>query len=248
MHVWLCALCAVLLLAACGEVISPRPEVLPTPTPLVFTPLNDILGRSLPVAGAEVTTAGYVVVDDTGARLLDGLSFSSGATPQALSSAAGQVWLGADVVRSLGGLLQRAGDLRYAVVLARGRLEGPGVYGPNGSHRYRMIAPRLQTIAPEETNIATLLDNSAAYEGRLVRVAGALLARDTTALLVDRLNVGGLPAAGARQIKVRGPLRDQALIGHLQHTANGSIHFGLVQVEGFWHSGQITPLAFLAIS
>jgi hypothetical protein len=102
-------------------------------------------------------------------------------------------------------------------------------------------------MSPEETNIVTLLDNSAAYEGRLVRIAGGLLARDATALLVDRLSVGGLPAPGARQVKLRGPLRDQALLGRLQRTSNGAIHFGQVQVEGFWRSGQLTPLAFLTI-
>jgi hypothetical protein len=239
---------ALLLLMACGEIAAPPPEYPPTPTPLTFTPLGDLLGRNLPVQGADITTVGYIVVNDAGARLLDGLSFSSGATPQSLSSAAGQVWLGADVVRSLGGLLQRAGDIRYAVVLARGRMEGPGVYGPDGSFRYRMNDPLLQTLIPEETSIAMLIDGSAAYEGRLVRVAGGLLARANASLLVERLGAGGLPAPGVRQIKLRGPLRDQALLGRLKRTSNGAIHFGQVQVEGFWRGGQLTPLALLPVS
>jgi hypothetical protein len=238
---------ALLLLVACGDVSAPV-ELPPTPTPLVFTTMGDVLGRNLPLSGAEITTIGYVIVDEAGARLLDGLSFSAGPTPQPLSQAAGQIWLGTDVVRALGGLLQRAGDLRYAVVLAHGRLVGPGVYGPDGSYRYQMNEPRLQMLAPEETSIATLLDNSTAYEGRLVRVAGGLLTRADSALLVERLGSGGLPAPNARQIKLRAPLRDQALLSRLNGSPNGAIHFGQVQVEGFWRGGALTPLSLLPIS
>jgi hypothetical protein len=235
-----------LLLVACGDIVSP-PAPPPTPTLLSFTPLGDMLGRSMPVAGAEVTTVGYVVVDDAGARLLEGMSFSAGDAPQPLTGA-GQVWLGAEVVRSLGGLLQRAGGVRYAVVLARGRLEGPGIYGPDGSYRYQLNDPRLQIIAPEETSVGALLDNAVAYEGRLVRVAGGLLARKESALLVEQLGAGGLPAPNTRQVKLRAPLRDMALLGRLKRTPNGAIYFGQVQVEGFWRTGQLTPLAILPIS
>ena len=235
-----------ILLVACGDIISP-PALPPTPTPLTFTPLGELLGRSMPLAGAEITTIGYVVVDDAGARLLDGMSFSAGDTPQPLADA-GRVWLGVEVVRSLGGLLQRAGGVRYAVVVARGRLEGPGVYGPDGSYRYQLNGPSLRTVTHEETSITALLDNSAAYEGRLVRVAGGLLARKDSALLVEHLGTGGLPAPGTRQVKLRGPLHDTALLGRLKRTSNGAIHFGQVQVEGFWRNGQLAPLAILPVS
>jgi hypothetical protein len=235
-----------ILLAACGDIVTP-PTLPPTPTPLTFTPLGELLGRNLPLAGAEITTVGYVVVDDAGARLLDGMSFSAGDTPEPLSGA-GQVWLGTEVVRSLGGLLQRAGGLRYAVAVARGRLEGPGVYGPNGGYRYQLNDPQVRTLTHEETSIARLLDSAAAYEGRLVRVAGGLLARKDSALLVEQLGAGGLPAAGTRQIKLRGELQDAALLGRLKRTPNGAIHFGQVQVEGFWRDGQLAPLAILPIS
>jgi len=236
----------VLVLVACSDIVAP-PALPPTPTPLSFTPLAELLGRNMPVTGAEITTVGYVVVGDEGARLLDGMSFSAGATPQPLPDT-GQVWLGTDVTRALGGLLQRAGDVRYAVVVAHGRLEGPGIYGPGGGFRYQLNDSRLQTLTHEETSIAALIDNAAAYEGRLVRVAGGLLARKDSALLVEQLGAGGLPAPGTRQIKVRGPLRDVALLERLKRTSNGAIHFGQVQVEGFWRSGQLAPLAILPIS
>jgi hypothetical protein len=235
----------VLLLVACGDIVSP-PALPPTPTPLIFTPLDDLLGRNMPLTGAEVSTVGYVVVDDAGARLLDGMSFSAGDAPQPLSGA-GQVWLGADIVRSLGGLLQRTGGVRYAVVVAHGRLEGPGVYGPDGNYRYQLIDPRLRTLTHEETSITALLDNAVAYEGRLVRVAGGLLAHKDSALLVEQLGAGGLPAPGTRQLKLRGPLHDVALLGRLKRTPNGAIHFGQVQIEGFWRDGQLAPLAILPI-
>jgi hypothetical protein len=234
------------VLVACGDTVLP-PALPPTPTPLTFTPLGELLGRNMPAAGAEITTAGYVVVGEAGARLLDGMSFSAGTAPQPLPGA-GQVWLGTDVARSLGGLLQQAGGVSYAVVVARGRLEGPGVYGPDGSFRYQLNDPRLQTLTHEETSIAALLDNAAAYEGRLVRVAGGLLARKDSALLVEQLGAGGLPAPGTRQIKVRGPLHDVALLGRLKRTSNSAIHFGQVQIEGFWRNGQLAPLAILPVS
>ena len=235
-----------LLLVACGDIVSP-PTLPPTPTPLVFTPLDELLGHSMPLAGAEITTVGYVVVDAAGARLLDGLTFSAGEAPQPLSSV-GRVWLGTEIVRSLGGLLQRTGGVRYAVVVARGRLAGPGVYGPDGSYRYQLNDPHVRTLTHEETSISALLDNTAAYEGRLVRVAGGLLARKDSALLVEQLGAGGLPAPGTRQIKLHGPLQDLALLGRLKRTPNGAIHFGQVQIEGLWRSGQLAPLAILPIS
>jgi hypothetical protein len=215
---------------------------------LVFTPISDLQQLSLPVSGASIATVGYVIVTDSGALLIDGLTFSEGATPQPLSNASIQIWLGGEIVRSLGGLLQRAGSVRYAVVLARGRLEGPGLFGPGGSYRYRLSEPRLQTLAPEETSIAVLLDNSHAYEGRIVRVVGGLLARPDAALLVERLGPGGLPEPAVRQLKLRGPLRDRALLARLKRAENSSVYFGQVQVEGVWRGGQLTPLAFLPIS
>jgi len=66
--------------------------------------------------------------------------------------------------------------------------------------------------------------------------------------LVERLGAGGIPEPDVRQVKLRGPLRDQALITHLKRAATNAIYFGQVQVEGFWHDGQLTPLAILPIS
>jgi hypothetical protein len=236
----------IFLLVACSDV-SPTIQLPATPTPFAFTPLGDALAKGAPASGVAITTVGYVVVDTGGARLTDGLSFSAGPTPQPLSDAAGQLWLGTNAAAALGDRLRAAGTVRYTVVVARGRLTGPGTYGPSGQYRYQLSDPQLQPLAPQETSVAALLDNSAAYEGRFVRIAGSLLARANAALLVDRLGSGGLPAPGARQIKLRTPLRDQLLLARLQQTSSGSVHFGAVQVEGFWRGGTLTPLALLPV-
>lgn len=245
MRLWLVLL--VILLSACSDVSAPA-QLPATPTPLSALPLGELLARVTPSADAQVSVAGYLVVDDAGARLLDGLSFSAGATPAPLSGPAAQIWLGPATSMTLGGALRQAGRLRYAVVVARGRLEGPGAYGPADAYHYRMSDPRLDPIAPIETSVAQLLDSSAAYQGQLVRVVGSLLTRSDSALLVDRLGEGGLPQPGARQIKLRGPLRDTALLEHLRGAPGGAVRFGQVQVEGFWREGQLTPLAFLPVS
>lgn len=237
-------LLVIFLLAACSEVSAPV-QLPPTPTPLAFMSIGDALAHA---SGAEVTTVGYAVVDDTGVRLLDGLSFSAGVTPQPLSDVTGQIWLGSETAGALADMMRSAGAIRYAVVAARGRLEGPGSYGPGGAYRYRMSDPQLQPIAPEETTVVALLDNSAAYEGRLVRIAGALLTRPDSALLVDRLGAGGLPEPKARQVKLRAPLRDKALLDRLQGAPGGAVRFGRVQVEGFWRAGVLTPLSLLPIT
>jgi hypothetical protein len=245
MRLWI--LLALMLLAACGEASVPPPP--PTPTPLRFTPLAEALALAASApGGADLTTAGYLVVDRTGARLVDGLSFSAGTTPQPLASLEEQIWLAADAANTLESRLYPAGDLRYAVVLARGRLEGPGAYGPGGSYRYQLRDPSVQALAPQETTIAVLLENPAAYDGRLVRIVGALLARDDAALLVERLGAGGLPEPGARQIKVHTPLRDRALIERLQSASGGAVRFGQVQIEGFWRNGILLPLSILPVS
>lgn len=236
----------IFLLVACRDAGTPT-QLPATPTPLAFTPLGDALAKGAPASGIDLTTIGYIVVDNSGARLTDGLSFSAGPTPQPLSDDAGQLWLGTSAADGLGDTLRAAGTIRYAAVVARGRLTGPGAYGPSGHYRYQLNDPRLQPLAAQETSVAALLDNTAAYEGRLVRLAGSLLARANAALLVDRLGSGGLPAPGARQIKLRSPLRDQLLLARLQQASDGTIHFGPVQVEGFWRGGTLTPLALLPV-
>jgi hypothetical protein len=230
-----------LLLTACAE-LTPSPPIPPTPTPLSFTSLNDLLGKNFPVMGASVTTLGYLVVDEDGARLLNGLSFGDGTKPEPLTEQGNQIWVATDSLELQRESFRSVGTVQYAVVLARGQLEGPASYGPDGRYRYHLRDPQIQTIVPEETNIATLNTNTLAYEGRVVRVTGALLSHAKATLLVENIGPGGIPADGARQLKVRGPIQDRHALAALQQANNGIV-FGRVQIEGFWRQNELYPLS-----
>jgi hypothetical protein len=215
--------------------------------PVAFVPLDLLLQASAAQAADQVTTAGYLIVDRTGAALLDGLSFAADGTPQRFDNP-NQIWLGAGIKASIKGQLRAAGTLMFAPALVRGRLEGPGAYGPDRSYQYQIAGPSIEVIAAQETTISDLLDHSASYESRLVRLIGGLIARDSSALLVDQLGPGGLPMPKARQIKLRAPIRDRALLGRLKGLPGGSIRFGQVQIEGFWRSGALIPLSIILVS
>jgi hypothetical protein len=129
-----------------------------------------------------------------------------------------------------------------------GRLEGPDAYGPSRSYHYQIIVPSIEAITAQETTIGDLLDHSASYENRLVRLFGSLIAHDSSALLVDKLGAGGLPLPKARQIKLHAPLQDRALLGQLNGVSGGAIRFGRVQVEGFWRAGVLIPLSIVLVT
>jgi hypothetical protein len=235
-----------LLLVACSS--DARPSAPATPTPLAFMLLSDVLNGQAGRQGNQLTTAGYLYADSSGFRLVDGITVSNAATPQPLSEAADQIWIGDTVPDSIQQALSTTGAIQMAVVLAQGRLDGPGTYGPNGAYRYQLEDPRLQPIPPAETSITNLLDNPSAYAGRYIRINGALLSSATAAVLVDKLGAGGVPDAAARQIKVRSPIRDSALLEQLQQSSNGSVRFGAVQVEGFWIDRFLIPLKITPLS
>jgi hypothetical protein len=237
-----------LLLAACQNAAAPAPiEQPPAPTPVAFIPIDDLLKASV-ATQSEVTTAGYLVVDRMGAMLVDSLSFTADGTPRMIEGDASQIWLGAGTGVTLRDQLRAVGDLQFATVQARGRLEGPGGYGPSNRYRYQMIDPSIELIAARETTIGELLDHPADNEGRLVRLAGGLIARDSSALLVEQLGAGGLPQPKARQIKLRAPLRDRELLRQLKGVSGGAVRFGQVQVEGFWRGGMLIPLSIVLVT
>ncbi len=236
-----------MLLAACQNATAPAPSLPPTPTPIAFVPLDVLLKSGGAPPQREVTTAGYLVVDSAGAALVDGLSFAVDGTPHLLDNT-NQMWLGAGIETSIKAQLRAAGGLLFAPVRARGRLEGPGAYGPSSSYRYQIVGPSVEVITAQETTIGDLLDHSAGYENRLVRLIGSLIARDSSALLVDKLGAGGLPMPKARQIKLRAPLQDRALLDQLKGISVGAIRFGQVQVEGFWHAGMLIPLSIVLVT
>src|SRR5689334_15446690 len=137
---------------------------------------------SLPAGGApagdqEITTIGYVLVDQVGAALVEAIIFDPAGTPQPLATASTPIWLGPDARAQLQQALRGPATAQYAAAIARGRLSGPGGFGPSGRYRYQLSQPVLEPIVAEETTIADLLGRPAGYESRLVRLVGGLLVR-----------------------------------------------------------------------
>lgn len=224
--------CLAILTACSGGAPAATPVSAPT-----FTPLDAALDasyRSSPIAA-------YLLIDASGARLVAGLSFSSGGAPAPADPPARQVWLApGDAIDSLASRAQPAGDVRYLAVAVTGALEGPGAFGPDGAFGYQL---RPQTIMPlpwQEATVALLATTPAT--GQAVRVTGALIASQNEAVLVEALGPGGAPAPQARQVKLRAPLRDAALLSRLTTTPSGAVRYGMVQVEGIWREGVLVPM------
>jgi hypothetical protein len=207
--------------------------------------MPDLLQAAAPQS--DVTTAGYLVVDRAGVALVDSLSFAADGTPQLFGGESNRIWLGPGSETILKDQLQAGAGFQYATARVRGRLEGPAAYGTGGSYRYQMASPRIELIAAQETTIADLIEQSASHEDQLVRLIGGLIARDSSALLAEQIGVGGLPEPKARQIKLRAPIRDGALLDRLHGVPGGAIRFGRVQIEGFWHDGMLIPLSITPV-
>lgn len=221
-------------LTACTNSTMPMPA---RDAPLAVTPLAD--GMRLAAGGRPLTTLGYLYRDTDGLRLVDGLSFSQGSAPMPLAPAAAQLWLDDQSIAPA----QQAGQAAYGAVLARGRLDGPGRYGPGGRYGYRLADAQLQPVTPSETTIRALLDGLDPLRQRFVRLQGGLIVLPDSALLVERLEPGGAPATNARQIKLAAPLRDNALLRRLHATPTGAVRYGPVQIEGLWSGRLLAPLA-----
>ncbi|MBO9336573.1 MAG: hypothetical protein J7455_18145 [Roseiflexus sp.] len=221
-----------IVLAACGR--SSGDTSLPAPA---FVPLDVALAtprRSGPIGA-------YLLIDASGARLVAVLSFSTGATPLPTDPPGRQVWL--DLDDRLADIIRRAqpyGNAQYLAVAVSGDLEGPGVFGPEGAFGYRMRAPTPTPLPWQETTVMLLA--ALPPSGQAVRVTGALVASASEAVLVEALNPGGVPAPQARQVKLRAPLRDAALMARLTAAPGGAVRYGIVQVEGIWHDGALVPM------
>jgi len=237
----------VLLLSACQDASAPI-QLPPTAEPIAYILIPDLLATSQPAGSRSITTIGYVLADQTGVILVDTIVFDADGKPQPLDTGSAPLWLGAQLPPQLQGLLRTAGNVEYASVVVRAHLLGPGSYGPNGRYHYQLTDPILQPLAAQETTIDDLLNRPAAYESRLVRMVGGLLIRETSALLIDKLGPGGIPEPKSRQIKLRAPINDQAVLARLKSAPSGVVHFGQIQVEGLWHAGALTPISITIIA
>lgn len=234
----------VVLLAFAG-CNNAAPALAPTAQPLLLPGELNSAGR---VAGREVGVVGYLLADTAGAVLVDSVMFEADGQPRPLSPGGAAIWLGEAAPEVTGGALHTAGGRRYAAVIVRGALEGPAAFGPGGAYPYQLAAPRVELLGVQETSIAALLDGPAAQEDQAVRVVGGLLVRDGEALLVERLGAGGLPEPKTRQLKLRAPLHDPALLARLGGAAEGKVRFGQVQIEGLWRAGTLAPLSITVLT
>lgn len=224
----------VLLLTACGAETRPLPTPMPAPT----TPaLGAVLAAPTP---GPVRTFGYLLINADGAALVEGVSIAPDGTPVPLAPEG--LWLGDPPPMPAEPALDEAGAVRYGIVSASGLLAGPGSFGPEGRYRFQLADPRIIPLGLREVTIALLLENSGLYEGQAVRVRGDLLARDDSAVLVERLGAGGVPEATARQIKLDGPVRDSGALAALQTNPGNRVRFGPVEVTGVWRGGRLYPL------
>jgi hypothetical protein len=236
----LAALLPLLLLAGCGPGEAARGPGAALPS---FLLVEEAIARPELATGA---VAGYLMAEAGGELLAPGLSSGpDGLRPT--GSERERIWIERPATAGTPGAMPAPGQ-RFVLAVVSGRLEGPGAYGPAGAYRFRIIEPRVTVVTPRETTVAGLLERPEAFAGRAVRVNGALLASPASALLVERLGPGGVPEADARQLKLARPLPLEALPESLQRSPSGDVRFGLVQVEGFWREGALTPLAILPVS
>ncbi|NCC34677.1 MAG: hypothetical protein EOM24_22080, partial [Chloroflexia bacterium] len=206
--------------------------MLPAPTVPV---VGEILAEPQPGA---IQTIGLLVLSAEGALLTDGLSVS-GTTPQPLGP--GLIWLDEVPPLPIEPAPVAVGELSYLVVEVRGILEGPGTFGPAGAYAYRLNSPTLTPRSSRDLTIDLLLRNSALYSGQPIRILGELLASPQSALLVERLGPGGVPADNTRQIKLSDPLRDKAVRQQLTTSNDGRIVFGPVEILGIWRNTTLYP-------
>ncbi len=229
------------LLASCNLAV---PGVAPVTT-RALVPLD----TALAAAPAPATAAGYLLRDSAGFRLVGGLSFSAGADPTPIDPPVQQAWIdasAADAALSAG--MQPAGDTSYMAVLVTGMFEGPGSYGPGGIVAYYVRDPAIVPLSWQETTIALLVATPDRFEPVPVRVTGALVASASEALLVEAIGPGGLPVPSARQVKLRAPVRDTALLAMLTAAPGGAVRYGKVQIEGVWRNGELVPLSIRIVA
>ncbi len=226
------------LLAACAPQAARDSAGAGAPPPAPTVPVVDeILAGATP---GPIRTIGYLFAGPEGAALVGALRLGGAGAPAPLGKDG--IWLGASPLPGDPPQIV-AGAASYTMVEAVGRLEGPGRYGPGGRYSYSLAEPALEPRAARDLTIALLLENSGLYEGQPVRLRGQLLTSPDTALLVESLGAGGVPDAGARQVKLSAAPADPAVAAALSQSGAGRVSFGPVEIVGIWRAGRLYPLA-----
>ena len=120
----------------------------------------------------------------------------------------------------------------------RGQLSPPGAYGAGARFPYQFSTDSAARLEAERTTLANLAENPNALDGALLEVSGTLLVNAQGALMTEEVSGGGVPVAGARQIKLRGTPPEAALAGLQQR---GEVRYGPVTIVGWWQDGALAP-------
>lgn len=232
---WMLTTCA-------GQPVDlPRPA---TPPPLAAITVAEALASG-GIQSRQIV--GYLYSDQSGARIVNALSFSTAEHPQPLDPPERQIWLDQDPSTALGAVVRQVGSAKLALVLVTGVLDGPGQFGPGQLFRYRLTQPQFQSAPLYERTIAGILDDPSSSRDRLIRLSGNLLLSDSSSILVDKLSDRGVAEPGARQLKLSMSTSDPALLKRLQSSPAGTVWYGPVLVEGVWRGRAFLPLAIIPI-
>ncbi|HEY1013773.1 MAG TPA: hypothetical protein VGE07_13765 [Herpetosiphonaceae bacterium] len=215
-----------LLLTGCAAQQQPTPaRQAPANTTNTILQVAELLdGR---YDQAAVTVIGPVWQAGTEARLVGGL-LPNGGGGFAPAAGAGPVLIEGVELRGL-----RAAPLGgYGVA----RLSGTVGVGADGGRR--IVASEAKVLQPVALGLAELLANSATYEGQVVAVDGSLLANQNSALLVDSIGPGGVPAGDSQQIKLAEPAPGVSILR--DGSGSKTSVRQSVRATGLWQANRLT--------
>jgi len=228
-----------LFLVACGWQPRPGPlqsaaeTAVPTKLPPVTLTVGALMQRPAQWSGREVRL--IAVVHKSNLHLLSPYLIAAGEDSTVPDDTRLTLWLAEALPVTVASEL----NADATVLRLRGRLSPPGAYGAHAEYPYQFSADDAAVLRPEQTTIASVAANPHALDAVLITLNGVLLTAPEGALLLDAVGDGGVPAADARQIKIR-DLAPGQIPDTLQ--LSGDVRYGPVEVVGWWRDQALTPL------
>lgn len=227
-------LVVILFLSGCGG-SPPTPTPVPTleppeaPALLALPALTDAPEQW---SGRAMTLIAPLVRSADNRRL--GIAVNESATAEVGNDARTTLWLAQPLPATITDRLKEG----LNILKLRGRLSPPGAYGTDARYLYQFSVESAGILQPEQTTLTNLADNPRALNAILIEIEGTLLATTDGALMTTSVTAGGVPAPGARQIKLRNPPPPQ-LLARLHQS--GGVRYGIVTILGWWQDSRLTP-------
>lgn len=218
-----------LLTACASDPPAPLPSASGAAAPEI-QPLNAVLQSPGQWSGRSFTLVSPVRIGEN-ERVLTDNALEEGST----SSDASGIWLAEPLPDEVRSQLEEG----VGIVQLHGQLSPPGAWGRGQQWSYQFTADQARVLQPERTTIVNLALNPQALNRIVLTLDGTLLVRGDTALLVDEVGEGGVPAASASQIKVADDAIDASTTQRLAQS--GEVRWGEVRVVGWWQDGVLTP-------